>query len=120
MWTAASSVPNRELITPVARNSWKVSAGMRNRSSRNGTAALRLPKNVTRPESASCGIVGDGHDGIGEPAGKQHEADRQELAAVGEVERRRHDDVGQRRGVGRARRGVAAAPCSRRSATAAR
>ena len=47
--TAASSVPKRELMTPVARNSWNVSAGMRNTSSRNGTAALRLPKNVSNP-----------------------------------------------------------------------
>ena len=53
--TAASSVPNRALTTPVARNSWKVSAGMRNRSSRNGTAAFRLPKKVTSPDAASAG-----------------------------------------------------------------
>ena len=53
--TAATSDPTRELMTPVARNSWNVSAGIRNRSSRNGTAALRLPKKVTSPASASCG-----------------------------------------------------------------
>ena len=41
-------------------------------------------------------ILGDRDGGIGEPAGEQDEADRQQLAGVREVERRRHDDVGQR------------------------
>ena len=53
--TAAASVPKRELMTPVARNSWNVSAGMRNTSSRNGTAAFRLPKNDMNPVKASRG-----------------------------------------------------------------
>ena len=53
--TAATRAPNRELITPVAMNSWKVSAGIRNASRRNGTAALRLPKKVSSPVSASRG-----------------------------------------------------------------
>src|SRR4029453_6095835 len=53
--TAATSDPTRELITPVARNSWNVSAGIRNWSSRNGTAAVRLPKKLTRPASAGWG-----------------------------------------------------------------
>ena len=53
--TPATSVPNRELTTPVARNSWKVSAGMRNRSSRKGTAAFRLPNSEKNPLAASCG-----------------------------------------------------------------
>ena len=52
---AATSVPNRELITPVARNSWKVSAGRSNRSSRKGTALFRLPKNESSPAPNSCG-----------------------------------------------------------------
>ena len=30
VWTAATSDPTRELTTPVARNSWNVSAGIRN------------------------------------------------------------------------------------------
>jgi Na+/H+-dicarboxylate symporter len=52
---AAISDPNLELTTLVARNSWNVSAGILKRSSRNGTAALRLPKNVRNPVSASFG-----------------------------------------------------------------
>ena len=55
VWTAASSEPKRWLMTPVARNSWNVSAGMRNMSSRNGTAALRLPKKVSQPVMANAG-----------------------------------------------------------------
>ena len=62
MCIAATSVPKRELKTPLATNSWKVSAGMRNMSRRNGTATLTLPKNVTSPVSASCGywVIGTG------------------------------------------------------------
>ena len=42
-------------MTPVARNSWNVSAGMRKASSRKGTAAVRLPKKVSSPVAASTG-----------------------------------------------------------------
>src|SRR4029077_14307910 len=55
VWTAATSDPTRALTTPVARNSWNVSAGIRNWSSRNGTATLRLPKKATSPASPSWG-----------------------------------------------------------------
>ncbi len=116
--TAASSEPNRGLITPVARNSWNVSAGIRNRSSRNGTAAFRLPKNVSSPVSGESRVRRARDGGVGEPAGEQDEAERQQLAGVREVERRRHDHVGQRRRVraSRWRRAAPAAPCRPRSA----
>jgi hypothetical protein len=48
-------VPKRELSTPVARNSWNVSAGTRARSSRKGIAMLMLPKRLTIPAPASRG-----------------------------------------------------------------
>ena len=98
VWTAARRAPKRELMTPVARNNWKVSAGMRNRSSRNGTAAFRLPKNVSRPGQRNSWIFRHRHRRIGEPSSEQNEADRQQLAGVGKIERRGHDHVGQRVG----------------------
>ena len=55
MWTAASIVPNRALTTPVARYNWNVSAGIRNMSSRNGTATLTLPNRASTPVAASVG-----------------------------------------------------------------
>ena len=74
VWTAARRAPKRELMTPVARNNWKVSAGMRNRSNRNGTAAVRLPKNVSRPASASRG-----YSVTGTAASANHPANRMKL-----------------------------------------
>ncbi len=95
VWTAATSDPTRELMTPVARNSWNVSAGMRNWSSRNGTAALRLPKKLRSPVSASCGYCETRHQRVGEPSREQHEAQGEQLPGVREVEGGRHDDVRQ-------------------------
>ena len=63
-------------------------------------------------------IVGERHRDVGEPAGEQDEADRQQLAGVRKVERCRHDDVGQASvGAGRHVVPLRAAACSRRSAT---
>ena len=55
MCMAAASVPKRELRTPVARKSWKVSAGTRAKSSRNGSDTLMLPKRLTIPAAARRG-----------------------------------------------------------------
>ena len=49
------SLPTLAWSTPVARTNWKVSAGILNMSSRNGTAEFRLPKNVSKPVTASWG-----------------------------------------------------------------
>ena len=51
-----------------------MSAGIRNRSSRNGTATLRLPKNVTSPVSASRG-----YSASGTAASANHPANRMKL-----------------------------------------
>ena len=68
---------------------------MRKRSSRNGTATLRLPKNVTRPGERQPRILRERHGGIGKPPGEEDEADRQQLPGVRKVERRRDDDLRQ-------------------------
>ncbi len=51
----ATRVPNRALTTLVTWNRLNVSAGMPNRSSRNGTATLMLPNSTSSPAPASLG-----------------------------------------------------------------
>ena len=97
VWTAAANVPNRELMTPVARNNWNVSAGMRNTSSRNGTAALRLPKNDMRPGQCQPRVFRHSHGRARKPSREENEAQRQQLSGMREIERGRDDDVRKRR-----------------------
>ena len=65
-----------------------------------------------QPGEGEPRIVRHTDDRVGEPPGEEHETDRQQLPGVREVERRRDDDVRQRRGgrIGRAD------PCDQRLA----
>ena len=55
MCMAAARVPKRELRTPVATKSWKVSAGTRAKSRRKGSDTLMLPNRLTIPAKARRG-----------------------------------------------------------------
>ncbi len=74
MCEAPASVPNRELMTPVARKSWNVSAGTRAKSRRNGMATFMLPNRLTIPAAARRG-----YSAAGRGVSEYHAAKRTKL-----------------------------------------
>src|SRR5262245_46171812 len=56
---AATRVPKPELTGPVAKKSWKVSAGILKRSKKYGIALFKLPKEVNSPVKARVGYLAD-------------------------------------------------------------
>ena len=93
MWTAATSDPTRELIDAggekqlerIGRNPEQIEQKRHGR--------VEAPEEAHQPRERQLRIVGQWHERVREPSREEHEAQREQLPGVREVERGRHDHL---------------------------
>ena len=75
VWSAARSAPNRALMTPVARYSWNVSAGIRRKVQQERHRGVQAAEEGQEAGERETRIVTPPQRHVGEPRGEQDEAE---------------------------------------------
>ena len=86
MCMAAASVPKRELRTPVARNSWKVSAGTRSEVEQERDGHVDAAEQADHPGAGEARVVGQARAAVSEyQAANSTKLSESSLAACGKL-----------------------------------